>query len=919
MKIASPSSILSVVLALFISPLRTDAEIILQTRLTSAVVGVEASRDGLGNIFADDTKNFTADFSAQTLTASKAINGDQATSNGDATGSGQLTLDAALDALDLSGSGSSRASANANSQPGQLRFSQASAGSHGMSVGFELTGHSYTYTITGNVTAGGDNGTGSVSLSSASGSQVVFQIQADDGTESKDFSESGTLPPGRWQIFISNNSTATAGGTHADDPLSQSSSASVNCVFKLGALPPTPSTITWLFPVNGNFSNASQWDTQRVPGSADAAHFTRPGTYTVNIGTAATIRAVINRSRVTFANANYTLGTISPEEPSLIVENGGRLSLDSGTLRAVHASIGDDFTSSGGSQLTVRNGGSHFEASGSVRIGGDGSGGFLSVQTGGTAITGAVILGGLEESVARVDGGGATWQTGNFQIFGFNTKLFVLDGGHLTSGTVLVQAATRPLLRVEGVGSDTVSSRWDMQGLANDDADIQILDGAFVTASSIQLGQLSQRTGTITVSGVRPAQIRPSQLDVGTSISIGGLGKGKLSIMDGGFVSTLGDVVLAGLRDPATNQQGRGDIVVDGLNAATNKFSKLQVEGKLQVGTGVNGTGEVTILNGAEVECRDAQIGVAIGSFGGVTVNSSAQHLSNFKVTGDLTVGLAGSTGVIALTDGFVQVGGNIHVSASGSIIGTGHVLAGGTITISPFGFISPGLSPGILTLEGNLILEAGAVINSEVAGPTPGKQADQLIVTGDATLNGVVKLQFMNGYAPKAGDLFQFFKVSGTTTGDFASFVVSGLAPGAQFQTALSNGVYTATALNDAAPLPTVSIHAVTKKAFEKGGRSAALLISRKGSKASKANPLTVAYTIRGTAGNGTDYTSLTGSVTIPARKNAVTIKLQPFDDSELEGRETVEFTVIPGADYSHSLRSKAQVTIVDNERAER
>jgi len=52
---------------------------------------------------------------------------------------------------------------------------------------------------------------------------------------------------------------------------------------------------------------------------------------------------------------------------------------------------------------------------------------------------------------------------------------------------------------------------------------------------------------------------------------------------------------------------------------------------------------------------------------------------------------------------------------------------------------------------------------------------------------------------------------------------------------------------------------------------------------------PLTVNYTIRGTAENGTDYQNLGNTVTIPAGADSIKINIQPIKDSNQEGLETV------------------------------
>jgi hypothetical protein len=83
------------------------------------------------------------------------------------------------------------------------------------------------------------------------------------------------------------------------------------------------------------------------------------------------------------------------------------------------------------------------------------------------------------------------------------------------------------------------------------------------------------------------------------------------------------------------------------------------------------------------------------------------------------------------------------------------------------------------------------------------------------------------------------------------------------------------------------------------------------------KANaPLTFNYAIGGTATNGVDYSSLTGTATIAAGQSSVDIPVTPVDDSLPEGNETVALTLAKGADYSvNAATSAATVTIIDNE----
>lgn len=77
---------------------------------------------------------------------------------------------------------------------------------------------------------------------------------------------------------------------------------------------------------------------------------------------------------------------------------------------------------------------------------------------------------------------------------------------------------------------------------------------------------------------------------------------------------------------------------------------------------------------------------------------------------------------------------------------------------------------------------------------------------------------------------------------------------------------------------------------------------------------PLTVTYTVNGTATAGTDYTALSGTVTIPASQSYSTVKVAPKDDTLKEGQETVVATISSGA-YIIGSPGSATMVIKDND----
>ncbi len=92
------------------------------------------------------------------------------------------------------------------------------------------------------------------------------------------------------------------------------------------------------------------------------------------------------------------------------------------------------------------------------------------------------------------------------------------------------------------------------------------------------------------------------------------------------------------------------------------------------------------------------------------------------------------------------------------------------------------------------------------------------------------------------------------------------------------------------AAVLPTVSIEAVTPAASEAGPTNAMVIFRRTGD---TNQPLTVEYTISGTAQDGTDYRRLPGAITFLAGRDTAPLLVQPIDDAKEEPTETIELTL--------------------------
>jgi hypothetical protein len=156
--------------------------------------------------------------------------------------------------------------------------------------------------------------------------------------------------------------------------------------------------------------------------------------------------------------------------------------------------------------------------------------------------------------------------------------------------------------------------------------------------------------------------------------------------------------------------------------------------------------------------------------------------------------------GLVVIESDASVIADRVRVELGGGILGTGTLLA--PVRIRSGGFIQPGLSPGKLTIVGDVTFEPGSSLKLEVGGMVAGSDYDVLDVQGALDLGGAVTLTFVNGFAPHTNDQFQFVQSIGGAAA-IQSVTVENLAPGFDFDLAQNGDTLTLTALNDAVFVP--------------------------------------------------------------------------------------------------------------------
>ncbi len=110
--------------------------------------------------------------------------------------------------------------------------------------------------------------------------------------------------------------------------------------------------------------------------------------------------------------------------------------------------------------------------------------------------------------------------------------------------------------------------------------------------------------------------------------------------------------------------------------------------------------------------------------------------------------------------------------------------------------------------------------------------------------------------------------------------------------------------------PTMTVRVSAVKSTAYEQRSTKGSVRFSRTGN---LTKPVTILYSVGGTATNGVDYALLPGSVTIPAGIAAKDVFISPIYDKVREGNQTVTITIEQNSLYLVGSPASATVTIIE------
>ncbi len=288
---------------------------------------------------------------------------------------------------------------------------------------------------------------------------------------------------------------------------------------------------------------------------------------------------------------------------------------------------------------------------------------------------------------------------------------------------------------------------------------LQIRSGA--QGSFFSVASMGGSGSSATVDGVG------STLSSVNSIVVGGVNngeRGSITIQNGGKgMSAYGEVGFFSGTTGAATVMGSGSVWTVGST--------------LSVGTH-GGNGSLSILNGGSVSAGmssllSTSVGSGAGSVGSIAVGDGSTFYAN-----GLTIGGQGGSGAVTVQNGgVVGVNGNeVQIEQNGTL----ELDSGSSFSAYPIFDLDTGgtLKLGIGSSSGypNLAME-----------------------NTFATLDGTIDFDFIDGFAPVAGETFELIAPTFANTNyNTAAFEVQGLASGFQYELLTQNGGLSLEALDN-------------------------------------------------------------------------------------------------------------------------
>jgi T5SS/PEP-CTERM-associated repeat protein/autotransporter-associated beta strand protein len=494
----------------------------------------------------------------------------------------------------------------------------------------------------------------------------------------------------------------------------------------------------------------------------------------LEVGNNETGELVIDNGGVV-TNADAYIGRLTGAAGTVAVRGTNSTWTNSGLLRVGASGAGSLFVESGGKVNAA--GGVTANAKGAIDVNGgaldvDGAltmnGGLLTARAEGVVdVAGGQMSGG---ATAAIESGAQFKHAGTFQLVS-DATLEVNSGASAQLSHLAIGTAAGPVAQfiVDGAGATVTSPMFINVGLGGTGA-MTVSGGAQVTTASGAVGGFAPGTvGELTLDGAdasgNPSKWTANVINVGFHAD----SEGSISILNGAKLELASFNVAApgtaSVRVEGADAMGQPSLLdVGAVTVATNPGAVGDVavagRGRMEIGSiSMALAGGVATLTATDPYTTVEQSGASSIKLGHATDGAARLNVQNHA---RLTTGTAGidvyATGQVNLESGAVlDARGPINVNGGqfNFLGGTLHAGAFNGNLVNEGGELAPGQSAGATAISGNYTQRQAARIEIEIGGVFPGEW-DTVAVGGNALLDGVIEVKFIDGFEPAIGNSFE-------------------------------------------------------------------------------------------------------------------------------------------------------------------
>ncbi len=374
-----------------------------------------------------------------------------------------------------------------------------------------------------------------------------------------------------------------------------------------------------------------------------------------------------------------------------------------------------------------------------------------------------------------ISGVASNW-SGDY-IVGSNTvfdQLQIVNGGVLTGAFINVVgysvSGSNNSVVVSGTGSVWKSSNATHVGYYASGNSLTISSAGRVLSYGSIIGYFAS-SNAVLITGADSVWSNSASFILGGSSYSGRESQGNSIVVRNGAQA----IILSGPFVSHTDYIG-GSFSTNNRVLVTGAGSVWNDDGTLAVGS-QSGRNSLAVEDGGKVLSSQAVVGlsslgvtadsntVVVSDVGSVWSNQGSFLIGDWRGTTNQVAFISRGNSLVVSNGGMVVVGSNMVVAPYNSVIlnrgnltvGAGLVIsnnatltATGTIyaNLTLQGTLAPGNSAGVLTNFGNLTLQPSAVLQFELGGGSQGNEYDFILVTnGVATLNGLLRVSFINGF----------------------------------------------------------------------------------------------------------------------------------------------------------------------------